>query len=62
MTGKVVVLTNLRPKKLGGKALHFYPSSGFLSFGMIICAHSENNEKIELVRPPQGLTIILTFS
>jgi len=40
----VVVLANLRPKKL----------AGFASHGMVLCAETPTKSAVELLRPPEG--------
>ena len=40
----VVVITNLRPRKLGG-----WPSAG-----MVMCAKTQDGSKVEFLRPPEG--------
>jgi aminoacyl tRNA synthase complex-interacting multifunctional protein 1 len=53
---RVVVVSNLKPKKL----------AGFASFGMVLCAAGScenNDEKVEFVEPPEGAVIgeVITY-
>ncbi|CAD8187569.1 unnamed protein product [Paramecium pentaurelia] len=44
MTGQVLVLVNLKPRKL----------AGFMSNGMVLCASDASHTKVELMRPAPG--------
>ncbi|CAD8106263.1 unnamed protein product [Paramecium sonneborni] len=44
MTGQVLVLVNLKPRKL----------AGFMSNGMVLCASDSTHTKVELMRPAPG--------
>jgi len=44
LTGLVVVFANLKPRKL----------ASIESFGMVMCASTEDKSTIELIRPPEG--------
>ncbi|TNV76348.1 hypothetical protein FGO68_gene6555 [Halteria grandinella] len=44
LSGLVVVFANLKPRKL----------ASIESFGMVMCAGSEDKSVIELIRPPEG--------
>jgi len=43
-SGQVIVLVNLKPRKL----------AGFNSHGMVLCASNEDHTKVELLRPADG--------
>jgi len=47
MSGLVLVLSNLKPKKL----------AGFNSNGMVLCASNEDHTKVEILRPKPGSKI-----
>ena len=51
---QVIVFTNLKPRKLGGKIINYYQA--FISNGMILCAGNEND--LEVLRPPSGSYLI----
>ncbi|CAD8187412.1 unnamed protein product [Paramecium octaurelia] len=44
MTGQVIVLVNLKPRKL----------AGFMSNGMVLCASDASHTQVELMRPAPG--------
>ncbi len=41
MTGKVIIMANLKPR----------PLAGFLSNGMVVCASNEDHSVVELLIP-----------
>jgi len=46
-SGQVIVLVNLKPRKL----------VGFNSHGMVLCASNEDHTKVELLRPAEGAKV-----
>lgn len=44
MTGLCLVITNLKPRKIGG----------FESNGMVLCTSNSDKSKVEILRPPEG--------
>jgi len=54
MSGLVLVLSNLKPKKLAGSIL--FKNLGFNSNGMVLCASNEDHTKVELLRPKPGIS------
>ena len=53
MTGLVLVLVNLKPRKLAGIVTN-YTMIGFMSNGMVLCASDASHTKVELMRPAPG--------
>ena len=47
LQGRVIVLANLKPRKL----------ADFMSEGMVMCASNADKSAIELIRPPDGVKV-----